>query len=137
MEAIYGRDFSEMQAQLSKRELEEFIRETGATSRETWLYLDLAGRDPDDAPGAIVYDKGYFFLRHLEETVGRERWDKFLHDYFSAHAFHSMTTAGFVAELQAKLLAADAAAAARADVQAWIYGPGLPAGIAAPSSPAI
>jgi len=136
MEAIYGRDFSEMQAQLSKRELEEFVRETGATSRETWLYLDLAGRDPDDAPGAIVYDKGYFFLRHLEETVGRERWDKFLHDYFSAHAFHSMTTAGFVAELQAKLLAADAAAAARADVQAWIYGPGLPAGIAAPSSPA-
>ncbi len=136
MEALYGRDYSEMQAQLSKRELEEFVRETGNESRETWLVGDLAGRDPDDAPGAIVYDKGYFFLRHLEETVGRERWDAFLHDYFSTHAFQSMTTAGFVAELEAKLLRVDAAAAKRAGVQAWVYGPGLPAGIAEPASPA-
>ncbi len=136
MEAVYGRDFSEMQAQLSRRELEEFVREVGPDNRDTWLALDLAGRDPDDAPGAIVYDKGYFFLRHLEETVGRGRWDEFLHDYFSAHAFQSMTTAGFVAELRAKLLDANPAAAARADIQAWIYGPGLPTGIAEPSSPA-
>ena len=136
MEAIYGRDYSEMQAQLSRRELEEFVREAGAGSRDTWLALDLAGRDPDDAPGAIVYDKGYFFLRHLEETVGRERWDRFLHDYFAAHAFQSMTTVGFVAELQGKLLDAGPAAAAKAEVQAWIYGPGLPPGIAEPQSPA-
>lgn len=136
MEAVYGRDFSEMQAQLSRRELEEFVREVGPDNRDTWLALDLAGRDPDDAPGAIVYDKGYFFLRHLEETVGRGRWDEFLHDYFSAHAFQSMTTAGFVTELGGKLLDANPAAAARADIQAWIYGPGLPAGIAEPSSPA-
>ncbi|MEO7793192.1 MAG: M1 family metallopeptidase, partial [Thermoanaerobaculia bacterium] len=134
MEAVYGRDYAEMQAQLSKRDLEEFVQEVGATNRETWLVGDLAGRDPDDAPGAIVYDKGYFFLRHLEETVGRERWDRFLGDYFSAHAFQSMTTAGFVQELKQKLLAADPAAAARA--QEWIYGPGLPAGIADPKSPA-
>ena len=40
------------------------MREIGADNRETWLFGDLAGRDPDDAPGAIVYDKGYFFLRH-------------------------------------------------------------------------
>ena len=135
MESVYGRDYSEMQAQLSRRELEEYIREVGATNRETWLFLDLAGRDPDDAPGAIVYDKGYFFLRHLEETVGRESWDRFLHDYFSAHAFESMTTGGFVGELQGKLLDGNPAAA-RADVQAWIYGPGLPPGIAEPKSPA-
>ncbi len=136
MEAVYGRDFAEMQAQLSKRDLEAFVRETGGESRETWLYLDLAGRDPDDAPGAIVYDKGYFFLRHLEETVGRASWDRFLLDYFTAHAFQSMTTADFVAELQDKLLSSNPKAAAQADVQAWIYGPGLPRGIAEPKSPA-
>jgi len=136
MEAVYGRDYSEMQAQLSKRELEAALGETGAGSRETWLYGDLAGRDPDDAPGAIVYDKGYFFLRHLEETVGRETWDRFLHDYFTAHAFQSMTTAGFVTELEKKLLDSNPAIAAKADVQAWVYGPGLPASIADPKSPA-
>ncbi|MDQ1347699.1 MAG: leukotriene-A4 hydrolase [Acidobacteriota bacterium] len=136
MEAVYGRDFAEMQAQLGKRDLEAFVREIGADNRETWLFGDLAGRDPDDAPGAIVYDKGYFFLRHLEETVGREKWDRFLQDYFTAHAFQSMTTAGFLGELQQKLLDPNPAAAAKADVQAWVYGPGLPASIADPKSPA-
>ncbi len=136
MEALYGRDYSEMQAQLSQRELEQFVRETGEDSRETWLFGDLAGRDPDDAPGPIVYDKGYFFLRHLEEAVGRERWDRFLKSYFERHAFQSMTTRRFVDYLQQNLLD-DAAAARKVGIQAWIYGPGLPAGAANPSSPAL
>ncbi len=101
MEAIYGRDYSEMQAQLSRARARGVRRARPEPEVATpGCALDLAGRDPDDAPGAIVYDKGYFFLRHLEETVGRERWDRFLHDYFAAHAFQSMTTAGFVAELR-------------------------------------
>lgn len=136
MEELYGRDYSEMQAQLSRKELEAFVHEAGADSRETWLQGDLAGRDPDDAPGAIVYDKGYFFLRHLEETVGRAAWDRFLAGYFAAHAFQSMTTDRFVAELERDLLAADAGLARRAEVRAWVYGPGLPASIASPRSSA-
>jgi hypothetical protein len=136
MEAVYGRDFSEMEAQLYKRELVEFVQEVGADSRETWLYGDLAGRDPDDAPGPIVYDKGFFFLRHLEETIGRESWDRFLQNYFSAHSFQSMTTARFVEELQKNLLDGNPEAARKAQVQAWVYGPGLPAGIADPQSSA-
>ncbi len=136
MEALFGRDYSEMQAQLSKRELEEALREAGAGSRETWLFANLDGRDPDDAPGAIVYDKGYFFLRALEEAVGRESWDRFLRGYFEQHAFRSMTTAGFIAYLQQNLLAGAPAAAQKVDVLAWVYGPGLPAGAANPQSPA-
>ena len=136
MEALYGRDYSEMQAQLSKRELEEALREAGAASRETWLFGNLDGRDPDDAPGAIVYDKGYFFLRALEEAVGRETWDRFLRGYFEQHAFRSMTTSGFVAYLQQNLLDGAPAAARQVAVQAWVYGPGLPPGVANPQSPA-
>ena len=135
MEAVYGRDYSEMQAQLSRRELEEFLRQSAADSRETWLFGDLAGRDPDDAPGAIVYDKGYFFLRHLEETVGRERWDLFLRSYFATHAFQSMTTARFLEFLHKNLLDALPGAAEKAEVQPWVYGPGLPASAASPQSP--
>lgn len=136
MEALFGRDYSEMQAQLSKRELEEALREAGAGSRETWLFGNLDGRDPDDAPGAIVYDKGYFFLRALEEAVGRETWDRFLRGYFEKHAFGSMTTAGFVAYLQQNLLDGAPAAARKVAVQSWVYGPGLPPGVANPQSPA-
>ncbi len=136
MEAVYGADYAEMQAQLAKRDLESYIAEAGADNRDTWLFGNLAGRDPDDAPGAIVYDKGYFFLRHMEEIVGREAWDRFLSGYFSAHAFQSMTTARFVDELRAKLLAATPGAEQKAQLQEWIYGPGLPKGIADPKSPA-
>ena len=38
----------------TKRELEEFVRETGNESRETWLVGDLAGRDPD----VVSYGRG-------------------------------------------------------------------------------
>ncbi|MEO8276860.1 MAG: M1 family metallopeptidase [Thermoanaerobaculia bacterium] len=136
MEAVYGRDYSEMQAQLSKRDLEAYVHEVGKDSRDTWLYGNLTGADPDDAPPAIAYDKGYFFIRNLEETVGRARWDAFLRDYFDAHAFQSMDTTRFVDWLNEKLLAGDPDATAKARVQEWIYGPGIPAGAADPKSPA-
>jgi leukotriene-A4 hydrolase len=136
MEAVYGREYTEMQAQLSKRELEEFVARVGADSRQTWLVADLAAGDPDDVPAPIAYDKGYFFLRNLEESFGRERFDKFLRRYFDKYAFQSMTTAGFLQDLTLNLLQSDRAATDRAKVREWIYGPGLPAGIASPQSPA-
>ena len=68
---------------------------------------------------AIAYDKGYFFLRMLEEEVGREKWDTFLKDYFEEFAFKSMTTEGFLKYLQANLKT-------DIDVNAWVYGAGLP-----------
>src|SRR3712207_8892225 len=52
--------------------------------KDQHLYIDLTGRDPDDAPG-IVYEKGALFLRLLEETAGRERWDYFLRTRSEEH----------------------------------------------------
>lgn len=118
MEAVYGRRYSEMLARLSLDGLERELADLDA--RDTWLKLDLAGRNPDDGMNAIAYDKGYFFLRTLEESVGREKWDRFLTDYFDKFAFRSMTTEGFVEHLKANL-------ESQIDIDAWIYGPGLPA----------
>src|SRR5436190_6596455 len=109
MEAIAGRDYSEMLAQLAKQELTEEIDGLGAASPDTRLLLDLAGRDPDDGMTNIAYDKGYFFLRLLEETVGREKWDAFLRKYFDTFAFQNMTTARFVAYLRENLIQGDKA----------------------------
>ena len=58
-----------------------------STPRDTWLHLDLVGRDPDAGMTTISYDKGHFFLRAIEEAAGRERWDRFLVDYFDKYAF--------------------------------------------------
>jgi hypothetical protein len=126
MEAIAGERFAAMLAVLERADLVRFL-EAGGGGRESWLYADLAGKDPDDVPGEIAYGKGMLFLRTLEKAAGRPVWDAFLHDYFAAHAFQSMTTTAFVEHLRADLLARHPGIARKVDVDAWIYGPGLPA----------
>jgi len=120
MEAIYGREYSEMLAKLSLDGLLAEIKELEA--RDTWLKLDLRGRNPDDGMTSIAYDKGYFFLRMLEEKVGREKFDQFLKSYFKKFAFKSMTTEGFLSYLQENL-------DKKIDFNAWVYSPGLPADV--------
>jgi hypothetical protein len=93
------------------------------------LYLELANRDPDEAP-STVYGKGALLLRLIEETIGRERWDGFLRSYFNAHAFHSMTTASFIAELNEVF----PSVAEKVKLSDWIHGPGLPANCPIPQS---
>ncbi|HVG23365.1 MAG TPA: M1 family metallopeptidase [Thermoanaerobaculia bacterium] len=118
MEEVSGRDYSEMLALLGHQDLEATVAEL--PPRDTHLFLDLTGRDPDEAATKLPYEKGYFLLRLLEETVGRARWDRFLRDYFDRHAFQSMTTSEFVAELQ------NAFPQLGVDVNVWINGPGIP-----------
>jgi hypothetical protein len=74
----------------------------------------------------IAYEKGALFLRHLEETMGREAMDRFLRSYFDRFAFQSMTTERFVAALQEQLGAEDPAVLASLNMEGWIYQPGLP-----------
>ena len=122
MEKVFGRDYDEMLALLGKRGLERELATLPA--RDTWLKLDLAGRDPDDGMTDIAYEKGYLFLRGLEETVGREPFDAFLRAYFDAFAFQSVTTEQFVDYLKSELISKHNAESF--DVERWIYGPGLP-----------
>ena len=127
MEAVYGRDFSEMLVALSRQALGEEVRSMLVDRpADTHLKLHLQGRDPDDGMNAIAYDKGYFLLRRIEDVVGREAFDAFLRAYFEEHAFASMDTESFIEYLHAHLLNSPALASA-ADVKTWIYGPGLPA----------
>ena len=51
--------------------------------------------------GAIVYGRGPFFLRQLEETLGRETFDAFLRDYVTQHRWDISTTADFRALAEA------------------------------------
>jgi hypothetical protein len=62
----------------------------------------------------------------LEENVGRRRWDAFLKKYFETHAFQSMTTERFLAYLRKNLTRGDMALERRLNIDAWVFGPGLP-----------
>ncbi len=125
MEAVYGREYSEMLASLTRSGLKETAAEMlEEVPNDTKLKLDLADRNPDDGVTSIPYDKGYFFLRLIEETVGRERFDTFLRNYFDANKFKVMTTEEFVDYLKANLLSDEQMKTIKVDQ--WIYETGIP-----------
>jgi hypothetical protein len=75
-------------------------------------------------------------LRWLEESFGREKFDKFVRGYFAKHAFQSITTETFVNYLQKNLLDTNPNIVSREDVDEWIYKAGLPKNAPNPQSDA-
>ncbi len=137
MEAVYGRLYSDMLAVLGRQDLDTAVKDVGGIdSPDTRLHLDLAGRDPDEGTTDIAYEKGALFLRLLEDSVGREKFDVFLRGYFDTFAFQSMDTARFVQYLKQNLLGGDKALARKLQIDAWIYNPGIPANAPKPHSDA-
>ena len=128
MEAVYGRDYSEMLAVLSMQDLEATITDltNNGQIEDTHLKLNLEGRNPDDGMTDIAYNKGYFFLRLLEENVGRETFDKFLKAYFTENAFKSMSTDNFIDYLNKNLFEANDLPVDADLYNQWIYSAGLP-----------
>ena len=131
MEAVYGKERADMLALISRQDLEDELESLKDTPNDTKLKLDLKGRNPDDGMNSIAYDKGYLFLRTLEETVGREKLDDFLKIYFSEHAFSTMTTENFVTYLNKNLLEKNNVTF---NTDAWINQPGIPENQAVVSS---
>lgn len=134
VEAVYGRPREEMEAVLGRQGLEKEM--AGMEARDQILHVDLAGRDPDEGFTGVPYEKGALFLRQLEETFGRDRFDAFLKGYFDHFAFQSITTADFEAYLKANLQDSAPVLAARVPVTEWITKPGLPASAPRPQSDA-
>ena len=126
MEAVYGKDYADMLQVLEYESLVETVKEFGDTSADTHLKLKLDNRDPDEGVSDIAYNKGAFFLRLLESKVGREKWDAFVNGYFTENAFTVMTTEAFVEYLNTHLIVPNATAFSGLDINAWIYGPGIP-----------
>lgn len=125
IEAVYGKSYSEMLALISYQDLVEEV-EGMELKQDTKLKLNLTNRNPDDGLTAIAYDKGYYFLRLIEQTVGREKFDIFLKGYFDKFSFQTINTEQFVAHLQAELLDKVPNSANWIDVNAWVYGEGIP-----------
>lgn len=123
MEAMMGVDYADMLWELGYQDLEGTVSELGKDSRDTWLKLDLKGRDADEGMTDIAYEKGAHFLRLIEESVGRAKIDTFLRHYFDSHAFQTMNTEQFLQYLNAKLLNGDTT---KVNANTWVYGPGIP-----------
>jgi len=123
MEALYGKERAEMLALIGRQDLDDELEGFKDSPNDTKLKLDLEGRNPDDGMNSIAYDKGYLFLRTLEKTVGREKFDVFLKEYFQTHAFSTMYTDKFIAYLNKNLLDNNNI---KFNANEWIYKPGIP-----------
>ncbi len=134
LEKVYGRPREEMEAVLGRQTVEAEM--ATLDDRDEILYIDLKGRDPDDGFTQVPYEKGALFLRHLEETFGRARFDKFLRSYFDHFAFQSIVTADFLAYLKKNLLDKSPELAAKVPIEEWIYKPGIPSSAPRPASDA-
>lgn len=136
MEALYGKDYSEMLASISLKELKAESKELidNGNAEDTHLKLDLKGRNPDVGMTAIAYDKGYFFLRSIEELTGRENFDTFLKQYFNEHAFESINTEQFLLYLEQNLFAKNGIELPKELFSNWVYGVGIPDDIPKPNS---
>lgn len=126
-EAMTDKTYVDMLWELGYQDLEKEVEDIGKGSKDTWLKLDLKGRDPDDGLTDIPYEKGACFLRLIEDNVGREKMDVFLKAYFSEHAFKTITTEEFLTYLNDNLIKGDSVLAKKLDINAWIYGPDIPA----------
>jgi hypothetical protein len=125
MEAVYGKERADVFRVLGWRDLHvEIARLGGQQSKDTILHVDLKGRDPDDGATQIPYEKGAALLRVIEQTVGRERFDAYLRGYFDRHAFTSITTREFLADIRTHLLT-DKELEAKVRLEDWIYQPAI------------
>jgi len=136
VEAVYGPKVASQQISLGHDAMRKAVEENGGvTGADTRLRIDLKGRNPDDGLTDIAYEKGAAFLRTIELTVGRERFDAWLKGWFARHQFQPVTTSLFLADLREHLIKGDQALESKLMLDAWVDQPGIPTSLA-PADPA-
>ncbi|HWS76875.1 MAG TPA: M1 family metallopeptidase [Thermomonas sp.] len=126
VEALFGKEQADMETAIGRAEVVEEYKTLDPKLQVLALKPgDLA--DPDNSSSATVYQKGAWFLSFLENRFGREVFDAYLKSYFDRHAFQGMTTTRLVADLKQNLLAKNPGKVTDAEIEEWVYAPGIPA----------
>jgi len=134
VEQLYGAEVAQMNLQV---EQEEAMASLASIAPEK---QGLVTRDADTSAatytdGGLVYPKGAWLLRTLEQRAGRAVFDRFLRGWFDQHAFQSVRTEEFVSYLRKNLLDAHPEVMTDAELDAWLYQPGIPASARHEASP--
>jgi aminopeptidase N len=134
VEAVYGEERAAMERAL---DLEVLKRDVGEAERPELTQLKLPAdiKHPDEGFSQVAYVKGAFFLKFLEERLGRAAFDPFLKSYFEKYAFKSVTTEDFLREIDA-LRAKKPDAVSDAEMAEWVNAAGIPSTLPVPQSDA-
>lgn len=125
LEEIYGKEVALMNLQLEQEEALEMLKDLPPAKQA------LVSRQPDTSADyypdtSLAYPKGAWFLHTLEQRAGRAEFDTFLRGWFDQHAFQSVTNDQFLDYLRTNLLAKNPKIMSDAELDEWIYGPGIP-----------
>jgi leukotriene-A4 hydrolase len=134
LEKLYGADVATMNLQLEQEEALELLA-TLPKPKQALLTRDADTSAEHYTDDGLAYPKGAWFLRTLEQRAGRAVFDPFLRGWFDQHAFQSVTTEQFVSYLRANLLAKNPKVMSEAELDEWLYAPGIPASAARAVSP--
>jgi leukotriene-A4 hydrolase len=125
MEELEGKEIADMLSLVEFQELEsemEYIKES-EFPEDSKLKLSLLGRNPDEGMTTVAYIKGAYFLKTLENEVGRANFDIFLKRYFKHFAFKTISTEEFEKFLNDRLLHP---MRIKFNTEEWLYVEGLP-----------
>lgn len=127
LERLQGKDMQEFHSSLGYRHLQESVEHFGASHNFTQLLPDLSGgMDPDDAFSSVPYEKGYLFLRFLENSVGGpDVFEPFLKSYVQSFAKKTVTSEEFLEAFKGSFPDVSASI----DFGAWLRTPGMPTAV--------
>lgn len=121
-EALEGREYAQFRSALGRDYMFEDMQHLDSDPALTALFFPMQGLDPDLTTTTIPYHKGNAFLTHLEETVGRKKFDAFIKTYIDTYRFTSLSTQQFITFLEEKL----GEDIRDIDIDTWLYEPGFP-----------
>lgn len=124
-EDLYGKEMKDMENLIDRQELTTEYKEIKSAMQRLAMKPDDL-KNPDDSSSATVYTKGAWFLQFLENRFGRETFDAYLKGYFDHFAFQSISTAQMVDYLKTNLIDKYPGKVTMAEVNEWIYEPGVP-----------
>ena len=126
LESLYGVDVAAMNLQVEQEEALASLA-TIVPAKQALLTRGPDTSSANYADETLAYPKGAWLLRTLEQRAGRTLFDPFLRGWFDQHAMQSVTTEQFVDYLRKNLLAPHPKVMSEAELEEWIYGPGIPA----------
>lgn len=132
MEVIYGKERADEERVLAWLDLQEKLQTVPEAMQPLAPVFETG--DPDEGQEGLEYAKGQVLLEHLEEQFGRDRFDRFLAGYFDHFAFQAISSEQFLDYTDAHLLQRHPGVFSRAQLEQWLYAPGLPAEATAPTS---
>jgi hypothetical protein len=132
MEVLYGKERADEERLLTWLDLHEKLETVPAAMQPLAPVFETG--DPDEGQDGLEYAKGQMLLEHLEALFGRADFDRYMAEYFDHFAFQAISSEQFLDYIDRHLLQAHPGIFTRAQLEQWLYQPGLPADATAPTS---